>query len=399
MIVGFSGLRLPQGPRRGVRPARLPVDLAARALRPGVPRRAARRAADGLLPARRARPRGAAARHRGAARRTSTPAGRAAPSTPEGGGPARARPRPRRARATRSRRSSPSARPAGAVRLARGPRLARGGGAAGAGEARLVGRLRRASPASADRYARRRGRCGAWASPRRRVAARAATGTQLALPLELPAAPALRAARRLGRDDRRLRDDRADDAGRIRWSSCAPGSSRAETRDERGPRPHRARHARARSAASSSRASARAPPSGVVFMLLEDEHGTINLIVPPAVYERHRLSCAPSRWCSPRACSSAMRPAGGAINVLVRRLRRARAPERPVARGQGLLAARRARQRAPGADARGRAAAAAARRRRIPRRGAARHVLRPGPPALRPPGAATFRTPSAARAV
>ena len=25
-------------------------------------------------------------------------------------------------------------------------------------------------------------------------------------------------------------------------------------------------------------------------MLLEDEHGTINLIVPPAVYERHRLA-------------------------------------------------------------------------------------------------------------
>ena len=35
--------------------------------------------------------------------------------------------------------------------------------------------------------------------------------------------------------------------------------------------------------------------NGIVFMLLEDEHGTINLVVPPAVYERHRLSCAPSR--------------------------------------------------------------------------------------------------------
>jgi error-prone DNA polymerase len=28
--------------------------------------------------------------------------------------------------------------------------------------------------------------------------------------------------------------------------------------------------------------------NGVVFMLLEDEHGHINLIVPPPVYERHR---------------------------------------------------------------------------------------------------------------
>jgi error-prone DNA polymerase len=28
--------------------------------------------------------------------------------------------------------------------------------------------------------------------------------------------------------------------------------------------------------------------NGVVFMLLEDEHGTFNLVVPPPVYERHR---------------------------------------------------------------------------------------------------------------
>jgi error-prone DNA polymerase len=27
---------------------------------------------------------------------------------------------------------------------------------------------------------------------------------------------------------------------------------------------------------------------GVVFMLLEDERGTVNLVVPPPVYERHR---------------------------------------------------------------------------------------------------------------
>jgi error-prone DNA polymerase len=27
---------------------------------------------------------------------------------------------------------------------------------------------------------------------------------------------------------------------------------------------------------------------GIVFMLLEDERGTVNLIVPPPVYDRHR---------------------------------------------------------------------------------------------------------------
>jgi error-prone DNA polymerase len=38
-------------------------------------------------------------------------------------------------------------------------------------------------------------------------------------------------------------------------------------------------------------AIARQRPStanGIVFMLLEDELGQVNLIVPPAVYERHR---------------------------------------------------------------------------------------------------------------
>ena len=28
---------------------------------------------------------------------------------------------------------------------------------------------------------------------------------------------------------------------------------------------------------------------GIVFLLIEDEFGTVNLIVPPPVYERHRL--------------------------------------------------------------------------------------------------------------
>ena len=59
---GLLGLRVSQGARRCLRPARLPIDVAARALRSGVPLCAARRAADGLLSARRTRPRGAAAR-------------------------------------------------------------------------------------------------------------------------------------------------------------------------------------------------------------------------------------------------------------------------------------------------------------------------------------------------
>ena len=60
---------------------------------------------------------------------------------------------------------------------------------------------------------------------------------------------------------------------------------------------------------------------GVVFMLLEDEHGTVNLIVPPALYERRRhivraepLILAEGRLERPPA-------GGGTINVLVRELR------------------------------------------------------------------------------
>jgi error-prone DNA polymerase len=30
--------------------------------------------------------------------------------------------------------------------------------------------------------------------------------------------------------------------------------------------------------------------NGIVFMLLEDEHGQVNLIVPSAVYDRHRAA-------------------------------------------------------------------------------------------------------------
>jgi error-prone DNA polymerase len=61
--------------------------------------------------------------------------------------------------------------------------------------------------------------------------------------------------------------------------------------------------------------------SGVVFMLLEDELGTVNLIVPPALYERRRhvvraepLVLADGRLERPSA-------GGGTVNVLVSELR------------------------------------------------------------------------------
>jgi error-prone DNA polymerase len=33
-----------------------------------------------------------------------------------------------------------------------------------------------------------------------------------------------------------------------------------------------------------------ATANGIVFMLLEDEHGQVNLVVPPDVYDRHRAT-------------------------------------------------------------------------------------------------------------
>ena len=52
---------------------------------------------------------------------------------------------------------------------------------------------------------------------------------------------------------------------------------------------------------------------GIVFMLLEDERGTVNLIVPPRVYERYRSLVRSAPWSAPAAASSAAkaRPISG----------------------------------------------------------------------------------------
>ena len=148
------GLRLPQGPRRGVRPARLPVDLAARPLRAGVPVRAARRAADGLLSARRPRPRGPAPRHRDPAAGRQRERGRlhrhggrrrAAGTGLRAWGPRR-----------RGRRARRRARLRRSVRVPRRPRLPRRRGPACARAACVVGRVRRARGSRDARRNRRR---------------------------------------------------------------------------------------------------------------------------------------------------------------------------------------------------------------------------------------------------
>jgi len=82
---------------------------------------------------------------------------------------------------------------------------------------------------------------------------------------------------------------------------------------------------------------------GIVFMLFEDETGTVNLIVPPPVYERHRslVRAAPLLWARGR-----LERREGATNVLVaevRALERIGGPEPAVTTAPQEPASRRRR--------------------------------------------------------
>ena len=91
---------------------------------------------------------------------------------------------------------------------------------------------------------------------------------------------------------------------------------------------------------------------GIVFILLEDEFGTINLIVPPPVYERHRLTVRSEPLILADGRLERLPIAGGAINVYVRDLRPLVAPEEDAA-GVIELAERRAAVAAAAAGAEG----------------------------------------------
>jgi error-prone DNA polymerase len=71
--------------------------------------------------------------------------------------------------------------------------------------------------------------------------------------------------------------------------------------------------------------------NGIVFILLEDEHGTINLIVPAQVYERHRLTVRTEPLMLAEGKLERLAAAGGAISVLVDRVGSIAAPDRLVA--------------------------------------------------------------------
>ena len=71
--------------------------------------------------------------------------------------------------------------------------------------------------------------------------------------------------------------------------------------------------------------------NGIVFILLEDEFGTINLIVPPPVYERHRLIVRTEPLMLVEGKLERFAAAGGAINVLVDKVGSIAAPDRMLA--------------------------------------------------------------------
>ena len=70
---------------------------------------------------------------------------------------------------------------------------------------------------------------------------------------------------------------------------------------------------------------------GVVFILLEDEHGVINLIVPPRVYDRHRLLVRTEPLLLVEGKLERFVKAGGTINVLVDKVGQISAPDRILA--------------------------------------------------------------------
>ena len=86
---------------------------------------------------------------------------------------------------------------------------------------------------------------------------------------------------------------------------------------------------------------------GIVFLLLEDEFGTINLIVPPDLYEANRLTVRvePLLLCEGRL--EKLPQAGGGINVFVKAVRALVTPEDSEGGGgrTGRAARRRRRRR------------------------------------------------------
>ena len=70
---------------------------------------------------------------------------------------------------------------------------------------------------------------------------------------------------------------------------------------------------------------------GILFLLLEDEHGTVNVVVSPQLYERHRLELRTEPLLLVEGRLERHASAGGAINIVARRVEWLAVPDRLAA--------------------------------------------------------------------
>ncbi len=153
-------------------------------------------------------------------------------------------------------------------------------------------------------------------------------GTQLALPLDLPAPPSLRS---LSEWESMLADygttgltTQAHPMALLRHRLRADAvTSRDLDILEHGSRVRVGGLVVARQRPGTA--------NGIVFILLEDEHGTINLIVPPAIYESNRLIVRTEPLMLIEGKLERFAEAGGTMNVLVDRVGSIAAPDRLLA--------------------------------------------------------------------
>ena len=162
------------------------------------------------------------------------------------------------------------------------------------------------------------------ATPGRRVPG----GVQLALPLDLPAPPELRALTPW--------ESMLADYGSIGLTSHAHPIALLRNRLPNGMTTSRElkelRHGIRLKIGGLVVARQRpGTANGIVFVLLEDEFGTINLIVPAPVYERHRLTVRTEPLMIAEGKLERHPAAGGAINILVDRIEPISAPDHLVA--------------------------------------------------------------------
>ncbi len=153
-------------------------------------------------------------------------------------------------------------------------------------------------------------------------------GVQLALPLDLPAPPELRALTRW--------ESMLADYGTIGLTAHSHPIALLRERLPDGMATSRElkdlRHGTRLKVGGLVVARQRpGTANGIVFVLLEDEFGTINLIVPAPIYERHRLTVRTEPLMIAEGKLERHPAAGGAINILVDRVQPISAPDHLVA--------------------------------------------------------------------